>query len=131
MAMTTMTNYKTVCDVVEQYGQTFCRVRLSAPDGTGCVFMIPFDAKTMERFPDVDEEANDEANDIVDGQTEAFARALDTLGWMIVRQCYGHDEVGSKWMLDPKYGPVPGWADGGSPTPASALQIIDGYRTLH
>ena len=56
----------------------------------------------QKSLPDVDEEANDKANNTVDGQTEAFARALDTVGWMIVRQCYGHDEVGSKWMLEPE-----------------------------
>jgi hypothetical protein len=44
---------------------------------------------------------------------EDFARALDKLGWMIVqnREFKDKDEPVSKWPMDPRYGPVPAWAD--------------------
>ena len=98
-----MTEYKTICDVVEQDGKTFCRVQLSVPDWAGCVLMIPFDVKATRT--EEDEDATDEANDIIDGRmprrgkAEAFARALDTLGWMIVRQSYDQGELASTWPL--------------------------------
>ena len=53
-----------------------------------------------------DDRAIDEANELVDGpQAEAFARALDVLGWMIVEQPNPNGVFsGNRWPLDPKYG---------------------------
>jgi hypothetical protein len=54
---------------------------------------------------------DDDINEITNGRTaEDFARALDKLGWMIVVKPEFADGSG-RWPLDPKYGPVPTWAD--------------------
>ena len=53
-------------------------------------------------------DANNQAEDRLSGlEAEAFARALDVLGWKIVSQ----DDDTHKWPMDPEYGPVPEWAD--------------------
>src|SRR5262249_46657140 len=44
---------------------------------------------------------------------ENFSRALNEMGWMIVPQpevAAGH-ETAPVWPMDPKYGPVPSWAE--------------------
>jgi hypothetical protein len=53
-------------------------------------------------------DAINQAEDQLGGlEAEAFARALDVLGWKIVSQ----DDDAHKWPMDPEYGPVPDWAD--------------------
>jgi hypothetical protein len=70
------------------------------------------------RTDDFDDREVIQANNLLEGpEAEAFARALDTLGWMIVQQPKSVDGAPVKWPMDPKYGPVPKWADGGTQTP--------------
>jgi hypothetical protein len=79
---------------------------------------------------DFDWEQNDRDNETVNGPyAEEFARALDRMGWAITWLA----DPGRKWSLDPRYGPVPKWADdmGLWGKPKSQFRVIDGGQSAH
>ena len=52
-------------------------------------------------------------------EADAFAKALDVLGWKIVRQHLSHGEKAPRWPLHCRYDDCPDWAkNGGHPRPS-------------
>jgi hypothetical protein len=58
-------------------------------------------------------------------EADAFAKALDLLGWKIIRQHLSQGEKAPRWPLHCRYDNCPDWAENGGHPPRPSLMSDD------